>query len=292
MQRLPPLNSLHVFEAAARLSSFSKAAAELNVTAAAVAHHVKKLETELAIELFERFPRGVRLSDAGAQYLEISQSILEQLMDKTRRFKSQHHNVPIRIGGYHIVADRLIRPLLRDFVASYSDVRAELIADLPEPDFHARQLDVLFWHGVEPPAGYFSRKITSETLTPVCAPQLLESFGGKLSIENLTEIPSLYDINWEHDWPDWLNYVGGPRVSNSVGFSLYAAMIQTVCEGGGIAIGRTGLLKKELDDGLLVKPFPQEIIASKGYFALTTEAALEKPNVLVFWKWIEEKFEV
>ncbi|UWQ93722.1 LysR family transcriptional regulator (plasmid) [Rhodobacteraceae bacterium M382] len=287
-RRLPPLYSLRAFEAAARHSSFSKASNELNLTAAAIAHQVKKLEMELGVELFQRRPRGVELNEAGKEYLRIVERLLDDLTRETQLFKAQHRAQPIRIAALHVVSERLVRPLVQAFFSDHPDVRAELIADMVEPDFRSGNLDVVVWHGEIPPPQYPSIRIMSETLTPVCAPQLLESFPAGMTMEDVQKIPALYDLYWDDDWTTWLEAAGGRDLQNSLGFSLYSAMIQTVREGGGIAIGHTGLLEKELKSGQLVKPFDLEIPSRKSYFALTTNEILRKPGVAAFWEWLAE----
>lgn len=288
---LPPLYSLRAFEAAARHSSFSKASAELNVTAAAVAHQVKKLELHLGIELFERQARGVRLNDAGRDYLHIAERLLSQLMRETQLFKSQYRTQPIRIGALHVVSERLVRPMVQSFLTEHPDVRAELIADLVEPSFRSGALDVIVWHGVEPPGEYPSVRIMTEHLTPVCSPALIAAYPDGLALADLPDLPTYYDLFWEEDWDIWLRAAGGPELQNSLGFSLYSAMMQAVREGGGIAIGHTGLIQKELSGGELVKPFDLEVPGPNSYFALTTREMLRKPGVETFWSWLSSEVE-
>ena len=287
-RRLPPLYSLRAFEAAARHSSFSKASKELNLTAAAIAHQVKKLEMELGVELFLRQPRGVVLNVAGQEYLRVVERLLDDLTRETQLFKAQHRAQPIRIAALHVVSERLVRPLVQSFLSEHPDVRAELIADVIEPEFRSGNLDVIVWHGEAPPPQYPSIRIMSETLTPVCAPQLLDDHPNGLTLESMGGIPALYDLYWEDDWTTWLEAAGGQDLQNSLGFSLYSVMIQTVREGGGIAIGHTGLLEKELTSGQLVKPFDLEIPSRKSYFALTTSEILKKPGVAAFWEWLAD----
>lgn len=289
MYHLPPLYSLRAFEAAARLNSFSRASKELNITPAAIAHQVRKLEQDIGVSLFRRLARGVELNDAGAQYLDIVQSVLGELMRESTRFQAQFALRPIRIGALHVVTERLVRPLLHDFLQSFPEVRAELIDDREEPDFRSGDHDIVIWYGDAPPEGALSFELMSERLTPVCAPALLANYPQGMPLEALREIPALYDLHWESDWDLWLQHVGRPKLPLSLGFSLYSAMIQSVLEGAGIAIGHTGLLEKELRLGHLVRPFRAEITAPKSYFALTSQDNLKKHNVMVFWDWLRNR---
>ncbi|MES0828133.1 LysR substrate-binding domain-containing protein [Ruegeria sp. SCP11] len=291
MPSLPPIYSLRAFEAAARLNSFKKAADELNLTSAAIAHQVKNLEQGLGVEMFQRHSRGVELNEAGQKYLEIAQSLLGDFKRKTQIFKAQYEAQPMRIGALHVVSERLVLPLVQKFLNHFPDVKAELIADLIEPDFRTGNLDIMIWHGETPPDEFVTMRVLSERLTPVCSPELLREYPDGMTLDDLLSVPALYDLYWDEDWNYWLSEVDGPELKNSLGFSLYSALIQTAIDGGGVAIGHTGLLDKEISSGRLVKPFEQEIVAPKSYFVLTSEENLNKPNVRVFWDWIRAEKE-
>ncbi|SMX26605.1 Glycine cleavage system transcriptional activator [Pelagimonas phthalicica] len=282
----PPLYSLTAFEAAGRLNSFKKAGAELNLTPAAVAHQVKNLEQSLNVELFKRHARGVELNQAGQDYLQIVQRFLTDFKLRTQVFKSQYDEQPIRIGALHVVSERIVLPLVQDFIHAFPDVRAELVADLVGPNFLANDLDIMIWHGTKPPENYACVQLMSEMLTPVCAPGLLAKFPDGLTLDDLQNVPALYDLYWQDDWEDWLTYVNGPELTNSLGFSLYSALIQSALNGNGIAIGHTGLLRNELASGQLVKPFKEEVPAPKSYYVVTSDNKLMKRNVRTFWDWI------
>jgi len=286
-RRLPPLNSLRAFEAAARLSSFAEASKELHLTAAAIAHQVKKLEQALGIELFDRGTRGVVLNEAGRAYQRVVERLLDDLARETGVFEAQHLGEPLRIAALHVVCERLVRPMAESFLTRYPAHRAELIADVLEPDFRSGTHDVFVWHGCAPQARFLSRKIMSETLTPVCAPQLLERYPYGMQVSDLAGIPVLYDLYWQDDWNRWLQAAGGPPLHNRMGFSLYSVMIQSVMEGEGIALGHTGLLRRELAAGQLVRPFALSIEDDRAYYALTTADSLRKPAVSAFWHWLE-----
>ncbi|WP_170327501.1 LysR substrate-binding domain-containing protein [Ruegeria arenilitoris] len=287
MPSLPPIYSLRAFEAAARLNSFKKAADELNLTSAAIAHQVKNLEQGLGVEMFRRHSRGVELNEAGKKYLEIAQTLLGDFKRKTQIFKAQYEAQPMRIGALHVVSERLVLPLVRRFLNDFPDVKAELFADLIEPDLQVNNLDIMIWHGETPPEDLVSMRFLSEKLTPVCSPELLLEYPNGMTLDDLLCVPALYDLYWDEDWSYWLTEVGGPELKNSLGFSLYSALIQTAIDGGGVAIGHTGLLGNEISSGRLVKPFAQEIEAPKSYFVLTSEENLNKPNVRTFWDWVK-----
>lgn len=287
-KHLPSLFSLKAFESAARLGGFSKASEELNVTSAAVAHQVKKLEQELSVELFDRHPRGVSLSNAGQDYFAVTESLLDNLNRETQLFKAKNQSQPIRIGAMHIVSDRLVRPMVQKFIRQFPDVSTELIADMVEPSFRTGQFDVIIWHGATPPAQHLAIRILSETLTPVCSPEFLKDFQNGLTVEDIADVPALYDLHWQDDWQLWLDAAGGKAPQSSMGFSLYSMMIHSVIEGGGLAIGHTGLINQELMEGKLVRPFELEVPSTESYYALTTPEQLGKPGVKALWDWMQD----
>ncbi|MES0884011.1 LysR substrate-binding domain-containing protein [Roseibium sp. SCP14] len=287
-RRLPPLYSLRAFEAAARLGGFSKASEELHVTPAAITHQIKKLEAELGVELFVRHHRGVALNKAGTDYLNIVNKLLDDLTRQTQHFKSKHRSQPIRIAGLHIVCNRVLLPAIQTFLVDYPEIRAELIADIKLPEFRSGNVDIIIRHGEAPPEGYETQLILEENLTPVCSPAFAASHLEGLQAKDLSGMPALYDLYWQADWQDWLQAAGLPDLENSLGFSLYSMVIESAVEGTGIAMGHTGLIRKELESGALIKPFELEIPSRNRYYAVTTREILRKQGVRVFWDWLSE----
>ena len=287
-RRLPPLYSLRAFEAAARLGGFSKASEELNITPAAITHQIKKLEAELGVELFVRHHRGVTLNKAGTAYLNIVNKILDELTRETQLFKSQHRSQPLRIASLHAVCDRLLLPAIQQFLAEYPEIRAELIADVKYPEFRSGNVDVIVWYGESPPEEEGDRGRREENLTPGGAPKFLAEHPLGMDAESFKGVPAMYDLHWQDDWTDWLRAAGLPDLESSLGFSLYSMLIKSAEEGTGIAMGHTGLIRKELEAGTLVKPFALEIPCRNRYYALTTDEILRKPGAQIFWDWLSE----
>ena len=289
-RRLPPLYSLRAFESAARLAGFSKASKELNITPAAVSHQIKKLEDELGVELFVRHHRGVTLNKSGVEYLNIVNKLLNELTQETQFFKSQHRSHPIRIASLHVVCDRVLLTVVQAFLSENPQICAELIADVNYPEFRSGNVDVIIWHGENPPEEYVSKLLMEENLTPVCSPDFLSDYPMGPDSGDIKDVPSLYDLHWQEDWHEWLHAAELPNVENYFGFSLYSMLIKSAKEGTGLAMGHTGLIKKELEAGTLIKPFNLEIPSRNRYFAVTTKEILRKQSVETFWNWLLKNF--
>lgn len=286
---LPPLYSLNAFEAAARLSSFKEAALELNKTPAAIAHQIKNLEASLNITLFTRKHNGVSLNSAGIAYYKIVSSVIRDLNRETRKFKTYHNNRMFRVAALNIVANRLLRPLIQEFLADRPEIKAEIIAYSSPTEFGSQDEDVNLWYGDVPPRDHRFQPVMEEMLAPVCSPSYLAHWGGRLAFDDLVNCRALYDLHWDMDWTIWCRAFNLVEPPNSLGFSLYGGMIRAAEDGSGVAIGHTGLIADELKSGRLVKPFALETPNPNKYFALTKDEKLSDPQVYAFWTWLAER---
>ncbi|HPQ95113.1 MAG: LysR family transcriptional regulator [Thiothrix sp.] len=246
---LPPLNALIAFEAAARHEGFSQAAAELYVSASAVAHQIKQLESSLGVELFERHSHGVRLTLQGQEYLGPVQAHLLGLQRCSAQIRDTRHK-PLRLATLHSVAQLWLQPRLKRYQARYHDhdfeITAASILDSPPPT-----ADVVISFFAEPPPPRLWTRLWEEHLIPVCSPG--HAFAPRRAV--------LYqDAHWNQDWPVWereampqgsgLHFAGIRRAS------LYVLILQAALDGLGLMVGRASLLNDQLRHGELVTPAP------------------------------------
>ena len=207
MLHLPPLENLRFFEAAARHGGFARAAAELRITPAAVAHRVRALEQYLDVPLFDRGKRGVRLTRRGQTYLREVQRILAEVHGVSERHR--HWPRPVRIVSVEAVAEKWLVPRLASFSAAHRGIAIELETNHRGVDPEHRDFDVWFAYtgSTSAPRPMTRRENTvreetlyEEQLFPVCSPALLAARGKARGPAGLQRWPLLYDLGWDADW--------------------------------------------------------------------------------------------
>ena len=295
MLLLPPLESLRFFEAAARLQSFARAAAEVGVTRAAVAHRVRTLEDHLDVPLFDRRQRGVRLNRRGRAYLKEVQRILAEIHGVSERQRRWPRRV--RIVSVEAVAEKWLVPRLATFKAAHPGVAIEVETNHRGVDPDGRDFDAWFAYTGETaaPRPVTSREDTlleetlyEEDLLPVCSPALLAARGRPDGPADLDGWPLLYDLGWDADWSYWFAHQGRPTpdLSRASGFRLYSMLVQAAVGGLGIAIGRPMLIAHELESRTLVPVFDTQAEAPERCCLITTQAARQRPEVQAFRDWV------
>ena len=251
VSRLPPLESLRFFEAAARHESFLRAADELGVTAAAVAYRVRALEAHLGAPLFERHRRGVRLTLRGQTYLPEVQRILAEVHGVTERHSRQPRRV--RIISVEAVAEKWLLPRLAALGAAHPDIAIELETDHRGVDPDQRGFDawIAYTGATAAPRPVTRRQdslieetLYEEQLFPVCSPALLAARGQPSGPAELDGWPLLYDLGWDTDWVYWstCQHQPAPDLSRASGFRLYSMVADAAVQGLGAAIGRPALV--------------------------------------------------
>ena len=292
---LPPLDSLRFFEAAARHESFARAAEELGVTPAAVAHRVQMLEKHLDVPLFDRRHRGVRLNRRGRAYLKEVQRILAEVHGVSERQRRWPRRV--RIVSVEAVAEKWLVPRLAAFKAEHPGVAIELETNHRGVDPDRRDFDAWLAYTGETAAPrpvtrredtLLEETLYEEDLLPICSPTLLAARGRPRRATDLDDWPLLYDLGWDADWSYWFARQGEPTpdLSRASGFRLYSMLIQAAVNGIGAAIGRSMLIARELESRTLVPVFERQAGAPERCCLITTAASRQRPEVRAFREWV------
>lgn len=287
-RRLPPLNAVRAFEAAARCGNFTRAAQELFVTQGAVSRHVATLEDWLKVRLFERSPRGIRLTAQGQLYYAAVRGGLDQIEHGTRQVQRSPEERRLRIKLPPTFAIRWLVPRLARFHALHPDIDVQITTSHERADFAREDVDVSIHSEPSPPAGAGLRRLFGETLLPVCAPGLLEQ-GPPLRVpSDLASHVLLCSMNRPKDWPAWLAAAGATGVDGNSGlrFENAALAYQAAADRLGVIVGLLPFVRDDLAAGRLVEPFGLRVPTQGAYWMACRGGAAQPQRVRAFEEWI------
>lgn len=290
-RRLPPLNAVRAFEAAARHLSFTLAADELNVTQAAVSHQVKALEQRLGVPLFRRLNRGLRLTDAGALYRTELEDILDRLEQATERLRASEAAGLLTVSTGTSFASKWLVPRLQRFRERRPDIDVRIDADDALTDFRRDNVDLAIRYGGGVYPGLYSVKLLQDTVFPVCGPKLLEDRYPLRAPEDLKHHTLLHDQGVVEDWSSWLRTAGvsGVDASRGPSFSHSAMLIEAAIAGQGVALARSSMVAHDLREGRLVQPFLLSLRPEFSYWVVCPQGTVDKPKIAEFRAWVLEE---
>lgn len=284
-----PLTALRVFEAAARHESFLRAAEELAITPGAVSRQVKALETELAVRLFERFNRAVRLTETGrslAAGVGRGIALMEEAVQEVRAPRQ----AVLAVTAMHSFAARWLVPRLHNFNARHPDIQVLVAASDTATDLVRDPYDVAIRFGRGPYPGFAAKKLISLFMFPVCSPRLLEEtpLDHPRDLAKVQLLADVYLAQGEPQWPDWLALAGAPGVDWRRGqqFSNVYLAIEAALAGRGVAFAEAALVQDELATGRLVKPFDIELMSPYSQWILTLPEKADRPDIRRFCNWL------
>jgi LysR family glycine cleavage system transcriptional activator len=306
--RLPPLNALRAFEAAARHLSFKNAARELHVTAGAVSHQVKLLEDHLGVTLFRRLTRALELTGEAHALLPKVQEGLALIGEAVERVRGRDEAGALTVIAPPNFAARWLVPRLARFTVSHPNLDLH-IASRPtmidgrgdsavQPILDARDdaplAMVRFGDGHYP--GAHVDEVFSAVYVPVCAPRLLEGAHplrtpADLRFQTLLHDDTVLEEGARPSWADWLDAVGVNDIDSSRGphFSDASLSLEAALEGMGVALAMKPLVCTEIEAGRLVVPFNITAPASYSYYLVTPEGSAAEGSIADFRKWLLEE---
>lgn len=263
--RLPPLNALRAFEAAARHGGFVGASEELHVTRGAISRHVKLLEDHLGVLLFVREAQGVRLTAAGARLQPVLAEAFRAIAGEAERIASD--TVDLRIICPPATSIRWLLPNLESFRKRHPDIRVRLTTDFyGDIGFDTTEYDIGFSveHWPRRAGAYFTQTLFPVLLTPACAPALANGRDIPRSPADLADHVLLHETSAHADWKAWLDAFDVLSVDPSAGhdFPNLDMATRAAVMGTGLVMSDLVLCRAELEAGFLVAPFPDMICAS------------------------------
>ncbi len=285
-RRLPPLNGLKAFEAAARSESFTRAAEELNVTQGAVSHQVKALEDTLGLKLFHRERQRLILTEAGRDYLAVVRDALDRIAVGTERLLQRQEGGVLTVSTSPDFAAKWLVNRLSHFAEQHPDVNLRVSATTHYVDFAGEDVDVAIRHGDGNWPGLHVERLYSERLFPVCSPKLVAGRNRITKAADLLKFPLLR----LEDAKNWTRLFEAAGLKATVGpgpvLNRASILIDAAIDGQGIALARTALAARDLIDGRLVRPIDVSLRMAKTYWIVCPKAASNVPKIVTFRNWV------
>lgn len=289
MRRLPPLNALRAFEAAARHLSFTKAAGELNVTQAAISHQIRALEDWLGMQLFKRQNRALLLTDSGQAYLPALRDAFDLMGSATAKLHQRDQSGALNVSTFTSFAAKWMVPRLGRFTSANPDIEIRLGINDSLVDFGADAIDVGVRYGRGDWKGLHMDLLMTEVVFVVCSPKLLVGPHPLKTPEDLRHHTLLHD-DLPEDWGTWLDAAGVDtvkvRARGDLVFNHSEMVLQAAADGLGVALGRSVLVADDLEAGRLVKPFDLQLPTQSAYYVVYPENAGDRPKIKVFREWL------
>lgn len=288
-KKIPSLNALKSFEAAARHGSFCNAADELCVSVSAISHQVKQLEQHLDLELFLRKTRSIELTKAGKQYYPVLRDAFDKIADGTEAILKPHQPDVLTIQLYSTFAIRWLIPKLPSFQEKHPNISVRLNTSQWDVDFSHTDVDACVMIGNPSKKGLHYTHLFPCEIFPVCSPSLLKNDQKLEKPEQLKNFSILQVYPSKQDWYIWLEKMGVTNVDPEGGLQLdsYENALTIAMQGMGVALGMQPFVTEALASGMLIEPFPELRVKlhSQWYFVCRKEKAKEK-KIALFEAWL------
>lgn len=290
MDRPPPFTAMRAFEAAARHLSFALAAAELNVTPAALSFQIRSLEDHLEAKVFHRGNRSVTLTEMGrALYPGIAEglSTLTQSWSAARRRVSS--SVLTITAGPAFTA-KWLAPRLFTFAQANPDLELRFSATLRLLDFTRDEIDVAIRFGQSDTADQFNEVLLDEWITPLMHPELAKTI---TRMEDLLSMPLIHDdslafMDAQPGWARWFEAVDLPAPDeHGPRFSQADHAVDLALSGGGVVLGRASITERYMRDGSLTAPFADTLSVGAQYRLTCPHGMENTPAIGRFRAWVD-----
>jgi LysR family glycine cleavage system transcriptional activator len=289
--RLPPLNSVRAFEAAARHSSFTRAADELFVTPGAVSRQVRILEESLGKPLFDRNYREVELTEAACAYAKAISDAFRQIDGATREFLAAEQARSLHVHAPMTFALLWLMPRLSSFHAEHPQQGLRLASvGTPPSDLVGTEFDIAIKRVARENGVQEATWLFDVELVPVCSPALIAR--EKLrKPSDLARQTLLYSTARPADWPIWLSEAGvsGVDMQAQVSFGSTSLACRAAMSGYGVAIITHCFAEDHIRSGELVVPFDVRARDGSAYFAVVAAAARSNLQAVDFCDWIAKQ---
>lgn len=292
-RRMPPLNALKAFEAAARHLSFTLASAELHVTQAAISHQVRTLEEYIGLSLFNRTHQRLSLTDAGKAYLPKLTAAFDLIGQGYKDVSSDKTSTRLNIKAPSSFSVQWLVPRLAKFQQQYPHINVHLSAQDNDIDFFPEAFDIEIRYLIGACVDNHSSLLFKEQIFPVCSPELLTGPDALLEPSDLAKHKLLHINFYPEDWAMWLAHAGVNNVKCELGHRFDQSMLtlKAAKHGAGVALGRSPIVNYKLANGSLVEPFNIRLPSLGGYWLTTKSDLATHPHVADFKQWLLQEYQ-
>lgn len=289
LRRMPSLNALKAFEAAARHESFTRAAEELFVTQGAVSHQVKALEAELGFKLFNRERQRLVITEAGREYLNVVRDAFDRIALGTARLTQRQSSGVLTVSTSPDFAAKWLVHRLGRFSEMHPGIDLRVSATMHHVDFAREDVDMAVRHGVGEASwqGLHGVRLATETLFAVMSPNQLTKRTRKFAAADVLDLPLLH-LDDHRGWKRWLDAAGvkPPKTLQGIVLNRASMIIDAAINGQGIGLARSTLAAWDLINRRLVAPFPVSLPLSTAYWIVTPQATADLPKIATFRDWL------
>lgn len=285
--RLPPLNALRAYEAAARHLSFKLAAHELNVTAGAISQQVKALEDVLGVQLFKRMHKSLLLTDTGQAYLPPIRKAFRIMSEATEQIVPGSITKTLTVGVQSLFAVKWLLPRLNGFIERHPGIDVQISTAIEFADLKEGRVDAIIRQGLGEHPGLRSDLVFSESWAPVCSPGLHRGDPALCKPADLRHHVLLHD-KFREKWAMWLKAHEVHHVDATRGFcfSDEGLALEAAIAGQGVALGRRLLIEEPLQDGRLVRPFELELNDDLDFYLFTPQGTADCTEIVALRNWL------
>ncbi|WP_374638451.1 LysR substrate-binding domain-containing protein [Agrobacterium salinitolerans] len=279
-----PLNGLRAFEASARHLSFTRASIELCVTQAAVSQQVKGLEKRLGVSLFQRLPRGLKITAEGEALLPTVTSSFDQMATTLDRIEAGQVRELLFLGVVGTFAVGWLLPRLKAFQKQHPFIDVRVSTNNNRVDMAAEGLDFAIrfgqgsWHGTD------AFRLFEAPLSPLCTPKLAETLKKPADLMEATLLRSYRADEWSN-WFAAAGVIPAAQVNAGIVFDTSLGMMEAALQGLGVALAPPSMFSRHLASGAIIQPFPVTI--SLGSYWLTRlQSKAPTPAMQAFSDWM------
>ena len=283
--RLPPMQALRAFEAAARTRSLTRAAESLHLTHGAISHQIKSLEADFGVRLVERAGRGIRLTDEGERFASRVRAVLSDLGDAVREVTERANPRQLRVSVMPSFAARWLLPRIGRFLTAYPDIDLDVGASSALADFRRDNIDAAIRYGGGNYPEAVAEHLMDDVYFPVCSPRLA---GGRLPARPADLAHHTLLRSEAEFWQPWFAAAGldWPEPTRGPMFNDASHVLQAAAEGQGVALARSSLIGNDLTNGVLVRPFQITLPSPHKYFLVYPPRLANSPKLAPFRQWL------
>jgi len=292
-KRMPPLKAMRVFKVAGEHLSFKLAAEELHLTASAVSHQVKKLESFLGMPLFVRKTRALELTDPGRKYHEFLANMFARLEAETHQLWAEYGRHIVRLCVPPFFASELVLPKLSDIKALMPDTDIRVMTQPSLMKVHPADADISILLGTDEWPDLDTIPLFSRRIVAACSPALKSEFGLS-SYSDLDERTLIVHENRPQSWVNWARQLGipPPKANKILRFDSMASVVQAASEGHGVAIVSWPLSKQWFDSGKLVPAFDDQVATKEKFYVSYRPDETKRQEVARLIDWIVQEFQL